>query len=110
MSEATKTTPAETKRKCAICKEAEATVRVRFGVTPEGKPRMMSFCDEHAPELEPTVVQEKPRKRKTKNRLAATDYSTTISAFLYRLGGCTLEQAARWLMLYLPGLPGQFPT
>ncbi len=101
-------TPPEQKRKCVICKEAEATVRVRFGVTPEGKPRMLSFCDEHAPELEqPTVVQEKPRKRKTKNRLAATDYATTISAFLYRLGGCTLEQAAHWLMLYLPG---QFPT
>lgn len=109
MSEATQTSPAETKKRvCAICKEAEATVRVRFGTTPEGQARMLSFCDEHAPELEqPTVVQEKPRKRKTKNRLAATDYATTISAFLYRLGGCTLEQAAHWLMLYLPG---QFPT
>lgn len=50
-----------------------------------------------------TVQPAKRRRRKrTKNRLAATDYAEPIQAILYRLGGCTVEQAGRWLRLYLP--------
>ncbi len=44
----------------------------------------------------------KRRRKKTKNRLAATDYAEPVSAILYRLGGCTLEQAGWWLYLCLP--------
>lgn len=49
-----------------------------------------------------TVQPAKRRRKRTKNRLAATDYAEPIQAILYRLGGCTFEQACRWLRLYLP--------
>lgn len=102
--------PASTvqKLRCMICGEREATFVQQFGPNPAGKMLKLRFCDTCTPSFvnrENDGVNgkaDKPKRKKTKNRIATTDYTEPVSAFLYRLGGCTLEQAGRWLWLYLP--------
>lgn len=94
---------------CAHCGRRVATKAVELGKARSGAPLTLRVCDECVPDAGEVADGNgaakklaKPRRRKTKNRLAATDYAVPVSAVLYRLGGCTLEQAGRWLYFYMP--------
>ena len=104
------TIPVAPKTMCMICDFREATIVKALGTNAKGKRLKIRFCDQCVPGFltgtDGASNGRKPRK-KTKNRIATTDYSETISAILYRVAGCTLEQAGRFLWLYMPD---QFET
>ncbi len=85
---------------CEVCGERAAVGTVMLGRTRSGAEIVLRVCHSCEPigSVEPKPEQKRPRRKKTKNRRAATDYSDMVLTILYRQAGGTADQVARWML------------
>lgn len=82
---------------CEVCRENPAVKKVALGRTRSGAEIVLSVCEGCEP-IGPVETKQKRRRKKTKNRRAATDYSDMVLTILYRQAGGTADQVARWML------------
>ncbi len=102
MSEAATTTAVAdgTKKTCAVCGKRPATTQATLGRTRSGVAIVLAVCERCQPieSAEAKPEQKRPRRKKTKNRRKATDYSDMVLTILFRQAGGTADQVARWML------------
>ena len=82
---------------CEVCRENPAVKKAALGRTRSGREIVLSVCEGCEP-IGPVETKQKRRRKKTKNRRAATDYSDMVLTILYRQAGGTADQVARWML------------
>ncbi len=103
MSEAATTTagvPRDGAEKtCEVCGERPATTQATLGRTRSGVAIVLAVCEGCQPiESAEAKPELKRRRKKTKNRRKATDYSDLVLTILFQQAGGTADQVARWLL------------
>ncbi len=100
MSEAIAATPqVSTRYPCEVCDLNPAVTMATLGRTRSGVEIVLRVCEgcQLIESVEPKPGQ-KRRRKKTKNRRPATDYSDMVFTILFRQAGGTADQVARWLL------------